>query len=52
MRRLRIIHLFFSGHLEMNPMHGDDIKAMNTYFKERQDGRLVHYEGSFLYKTV
>ena len=26
---------------------GDDIKAMNTYFKERQDGRLVHYEGSF-----
>jgi len=20
---------------------------MNTYFKERQDGRLVHYEGSF-----
>ena len=26
---------------------GDDIKAMNTYFKERLDGRLVHYEGSF-----
>ena len=26
---------------------GDDIKAMNTYFKERQDGRLVHYESSF-----
>ena len=25
----------------------DDIKSMNTYFKERQDGRLVHYEGSF-----
>ena len=33
MRRLRIIHLFFSGHLEMNPMQVDDIKAMNTYFK-------------------
>ncbi|MGN0376859.1 MAG: glycoside hydrolase family 2 TIM barrel-domain containing protein [Suilimivivens sp.] len=24
---------------------GDDIEAMNTYFKEQQDGRLVHYEG-------
>ncbi|MBP3610237.1 MAG: beta-galactosidase [Lachnospiraceae bacterium] len=23
---------------------GDDIEAMNTYFKEQQDGRLVHYE--------
>lgn len=23
---------------------GDDIEAMNTYFKEKQDGRLVHYE--------
>ena len=26
---------------------GDDIEAMNVYFKEKQDGRLVHYEGSF-----
>ena len=26
---------------------GDDIEAMNTYFKEKQDGRLVHYESSF-----
>lgn len=26
---------------------GDDIEAMNTYFKERNDGRLVHYEGSY-----
>lgn len=24
---------------------GDDIAAMNAYFKEKQDGRLVHYEG-------
>ena len=23
---------------------GDDIEAMNTYFKEQKDGRLVHYE--------
>lgn len=23
---------------------GDDIEAMNTYFKEKKDGRLVHYE--------
>ncbi len=23
---------------------GDDIEAMNTYFKEKRDGRLVHYE--------
>ena len=23
---------------------GDDIEAMNAYFKERNDGRLVHYE--------
>lgn len=23
---------------------GDDIEAMNAYFKEKQDGRLVHYE--------
>ena len=26
---------------------GDDIEAMNTWFKEKKDGRLVHYEGSF-----
>ena len=26
---------------------GDDIEAMNAYFKEKQDGRLVHYESSF-----
>ena len=26
---------------------GDDIEAMNKYFKDRNDGRLVHYEGSF-----
>lgn len=24
---------------------GDDIAAMNAFFKEKQDGRLVHYEG-------
>ena len=24
---------------------GDDIEAMNTYFKGKEDGRLVHYEG-------
>ena len=24
---------------------GDDIAAMNAYFKDKQDGRLVHYEG-------
>ena len=24
---------------------GDNIEAMNIYFKEKQDGRLVHYEG-------
>ena len=23
---------------------GDDIEAMNTFFKEKKDGRLVHYE--------
>ena len=23
---------------------GDDIEAMNTYFKEQNDGRLIHYE--------
>ncbi len=26
---------------------GDDIEAMNRYFKDKKDGRLVHYEGSF-----
>ena len=26
---------------------GDDIEAMNDYFKEKNDGRLVHYEGSY-----
>ena len=26
---------------------GDDLGAMNTYFKEKRDGRLVHYESSF-----
>ncbi len=26
---------------------GDNIAAMNAYFKEKQDGRLVHYEGVF-----
>lgn len=26
---------------------GEDIEAMNTYFKEQNDGRLVHYEGSY-----
>lgn len=26
---------------------GDDIEAMNAYFKDKKDGRLVHYEGSF-----
>lgn len=26
---------------------GDDIEAMNCYFKEKQDGRIVHYEGSY-----
>ena len=26
---------------------GDDIEAMNVYFKEQNDGRLVHYEGSY-----
>jgi len=30
---------------------GDDIEAMNTYFKEKQDGRLVHYESSFYYRA-
>lgn len=26
---------------------GDDIEDMNKYFKEKNDGRLVHYESSF-----
>lgn len=26
---------------------GNDIEAMNKYFKDKNDGRLVHYEGSF-----
>lgn len=26
---------------------GDDIEAMNRYFKDKHDGRLVHYESSF-----
>lgn len=26
---------------------GDDIEAMNDFFKEKKDGRLVHYESSF-----
>ena len=26
---------------------GDDIEAMNQYYKDKKDGRLVHYEGSF-----
>lgn len=26
---------------------GDNIESMNQYFKEKQDGRLVHYEGVF-----
>ncbi len=26
---------------------GDDIEAMNRFFKDKKDGRLVHYEGSF-----
>ena len=26
---------------------GDNIEAMNRFFKEKNDGRLVHYEGSF-----
>lgn len=26
---------------------GDDLEAMNFYFKEKGDGRLVHYEGIF-----
>ena len=26
---------------------GDDIEAMNVYFAEKKDGRLVHYESSY-----
>ena len=30
---------------------GDDIESMNSYFKEKKDGRLVHYEGSCYDRT-
>ena len=30
---------------------GDDIEAMNRFYKEKHDGRLVHYEGSFYNRT-
>jgi len=26
---------------------GDNLAAMNAYFKDKQDGRLIHYEGVF-----
>lgn len=26
---------------------GDDIEAMNVYFAEKKDGRLVHYESAY-----
>ena len=26
---------------------GDNIEAMNRFFQDKQDGRLIHYEGSF-----
>ena len=26
---------------------GDDIESMNKFFKDKNDGRLIHYEGSF-----
>lgn len=26
---------------------GDDIEAMNKYFKDKDDGRLIHYESSY-----
>ncbi len=26
---------------------GDDIEAMNKFYKDKNDGRLIHYEGSF-----
>lgn len=35
--------LFWS--LGNEPYAGDNIAAMNAYFKGKQDGRLVHYEG-------
>lgn len=30
---------------------GDDIEAMNVYFAEKKDGRLVHYESSYYNRT-
>ncbi len=30
---------------------GDDIEAMNKYFKDKKDGRLVHYESSYYNRT-
>ena len=30
---------------------GDNIEAMNDFFKEKKDGRLVHYESSFYYRA-
>ena len=30
---------------------GDNIEAMNDFFKEKKDGRLVHYESSFYNRT-
>lgn len=30
---------------------GDDIEAMNTYFKKKNDGRLVHYESVFYHRA-
>ena len=30
---------------------GDDIEAMNVYFAEKQDGRLVHYEISYYHRA-
>ena len=46
MKLLKTIQQFFSG-LGNESYAGDDIEAMNTYFKEKQDGRFVHYESSF-----
>ena len=30
---------------------GDDIEAMQTFFKEKDDGRIVHYEGVIYDRT-
>ena len=30
---------------------GDDIEAMNVYFSEKKDGRLVHYESAYYNRT-